>query len=315
MITAIESYDQFFSYKYNVQFRALKARIKSQYNVPSWNSYKDLLIRAVKNPRKAYVKIRTLASIVHAELTNAVSAKNDQIAELTNAVSAKNDQIAELTNAVSAKNDQIAELTNAVSAKHDQIAELTNAIFINTAIAPAFLRKLQLGCGDVKLSGWLNIDIKSNADLVVDVRKGLPFDDNSVDFIYSEHLHEHLTYQEGERLLSECHRCLKKHGVMRVATPDLDYVIQKYGSDWKDQDWLTWSGFQDIETRGMMLNIGLRSWGHQYLYNEEDLRKQLVKAGFKCIIRCQWNSSKHTELIGLETRKDSTLIIEAGKGV
>lgn len=174
--------------------------------------------------------------------------------------------------------------------------------------------KLNVGCGKVKLSSWVNIDIEPDADLVMDVRKGLPFDDNSVDFIYNEHFLEHFTFEEGERILREFRRCLKKQGLLRIALPDLDYVVYQYNNpDWRNQDWLSWPEYRFIETKGRMINISFRWWGHRYLYNEEDLRNQLIKAGFQKIIRCEWNKSNYPELSDLETRKDSKLIMEAEK--
>ena len=112
----------------------------------------------------------------------------------------------------------------------------------------------------------------------------------------------------------EFRRCLKKGGVLRIAMPDLDYIVEKYNTDWKNQDWLSWPGYEFIRTRGRMVNVVFRwSWGHKYLYNEEDLRAQLTGAGFQRIVRCEWNKSSHSELAGLETRRDSILIIEATK--
>jgi len=174
--------------------------------------------------------------------------------------------------------------------------------------------KLNIGCGKVRFPGWVNIDIEPGADLVLDVRKGLPFDDDSVDLIYNEHLLEHLTFEEGGEVVMQFRRCLKEGGVLRMAMPDLDYIIEKYNTDWKNQDWLSWPGYEFIRTRGRMVNVVFRwSWGHKYLYNEEDLRAQLTGAGFQRIVRCEWNKSSHSELAGLETRKDSKLIIEATK--
>lgn len=69
--------------------------------------------------------------------------------------------------------------------------------------------KLNVGCGKVKLPGWVDIDIEPSADLIIDVRKGLSLDDCSVNFIYSEHFLEHLTYEEGRKVLEEFQRCLK----------------------------------------------------------------------------------------------------------
>jgi predicted SAM-dependent methyltransferase len=73
--------------------------------------------------------------------------------------------------------------------------------------------KLNLGCEKVKLPGWMNINIEPSADLIIDVRKVLPLDDCSVNFIYSEHFLEHLKYEEGRKILEEFQRCLKVGGV------------------------------------------------------------------------------------------------------
>ena len=173
--------------------------------------------------------------------------------------------------------------------------------------------KLNIGSGKARLSGWVNIDIESGADIIVDVTRGLPFYDNSVDFVYCEHLLEHLTHKQGQEVLKEFRRCLRKQGVVRIAMPDLDHIIQKYNTDWKNQDWLTWPQFKFIETKGQMINICFRSWGHKFLYNEEDLRDQLAKAGFQNIIRCDKDKSDRKELCNLETRVDSKLIMEAEK--
>jgi predicted SAM-dependent methyltransferase len=55
-------------------------------------------------------------------------------------------------------------------------------------------------------------------------RKGdrLPLDDNSIEYIYSEHFFEHLFLDEAIALLKECHRVLKTHGVIRTCVPDAD---------------------------------------------------------------------------------------------
>jgi predicted SAM-dependent methyltransferase len=173
--------------------------------------------------------------------------------------------------------------------------------------------KLNVGSGEANLAGWVNIDIEPGADLVADPRRGLPFLDNSADFVYCEHVIEHFTQKEGQAALAEFQRCLRIGGVLRIATPDLDYIIEKYGTDWKDQDWLSWPKHQYIETKGQMINIAFRSWGHKYLYNEEDLRNQLESVGFTRIERCEMNKSNHVELCNLETRLDSRLVLEAEK--
>lgn len=106
---------------------------------------------------------------------------------------------------------------------------------------------------------------------------------------------------------------MRTGGIIRIAMPDLNYLIERYNTDWKNQNWLSWPGYKFIKTRGQMINYCF-SWGHKYLYNEEDLKNQLVETGFRKIVRCEWNKSNYTELCNLETRNDSKLIMEAEKG-
>jgi len=240
-------------------------------------------------------------------LSSAVSIATAELS--TAAVSTK---IAELSSAVQTRDAQLAELSSTVQTRDARIAQPTSETFANISVTPAFCKKLHVGCGNVKLPGWLNIDVEPGADLVIDVREGLPFEENSIDFIYNEHFVEHFTYEEGEKVLREFWRCLKKEGVLRIATPDLDFLVQIYNKDFKNQDWFP-AGFEFVKTKGMAMNMAFRWWGHQYVYNEEELTGQLVKVGFQNIKRCELNKSNYPELSNLETRKESTLILEAVK--
>lgn len=50
----------------------------------------------------------------------------------------------------------------------------------------------------------------------------LEFEDNTFDFIFSEHFLEHLFLDEAIELLKECYRILKPNGVVRIVVPDAD---------------------------------------------------------------------------------------------
>lgn len=173
--------------------------------------------------------------------------------------------------------------------------------------------RINLGCGSVKLQGWINLDREPGADILFELKTGLPFRDNSVRYIYSEHVLEHFTQEEGLFILKECNRILSENGIMRIAMPDLDHIIKKYLADWKDQDWLTWPEYEFIKTRGQMMNIIFSWWGHKYVYNEEDLRQQLQAAGFFHIVRVNRSESRFVTLQNLESRRDSLLVYEAVK--
>jgi len=174
--------------------------------------------------------------------------------------------------------------------------------------------KLHLGCGDVYLNGWINIDMaSSHVDLCHNLADPLPYKNNSVQYIYSEHLIEHFPVDDAVKLLSECHRVLCPQGVLRVATFNLDYLVFRYLFFWKRQHWIKAFGYAHLQTKAEMLNLCFHEWGHKYLYNKEELFRRVKEAGFLEIYSVKKNKSRFRELSMLETREESNLIIEAIK--
>lgn len=112
--------------------------------------------------------------------------------------------------------------------------------------------KLNLGCGMTVVEGWINVDYSLGARLTQlpvlgwlakklglfnvqwdsriklhDLRKTLPWQDASVDVVYSSHTLEHMSREDGRSLLIECLRVLKPGGLLRIVVPDLaDHVIK-----------------------------------------------------------------------------------------
>lgn len=84
--------------------------------------------------------------------------------------------------------------------------------------------RLHIGCGASPIEGWVNVDIQDGAgvDRLLDVRRGLPFED--VELIFAEHFIEHLTLEESLAFLAECRRILLPEGVLRLSTPNLDWT-------------------------------------------------------------------------------------------
>ncbi|MFZ6034778.1 MAG: class I SAM-dependent methyltransferase [Patescibacteria group bacterium] len=178
--------------------------------------------------------------------------------------------------------------------------------------------KLHVGCGNNYYEDWINIDKNEDnkiqrIDIVWDMNDELPIKDNSVDFIYNEHFIEHLTADQGIRLMKDFYRVLKPGGVLRIATPDLDYIIFRYIFFWRRQEWIDKYGFSWVKSNAELINICFRSWGHQYLYNGKELKRRLYESGFSKLRRESLYKSKLPDLMNLETRKESDLIIEAIK--
>jgi predicted SAM-dependent methyltransferase len=175
--------------------------------------------------------------------------------------------------------------------------------------------KLHLGCGPLALPGWVNIDNQRypGVDKVLDLRKGLPYKD--VSFVFAEHFIEHLAYDDALKLMRESRRVLRDDGVLRLSTPNLDWVwVTHYRLDAPDDQQVAACFY---------LNRAFHGWGHQFLYNERTLAATLRDAGFANVKRVAYGESEHAELRGLERHEKSTdygelshiLIVEAwGRG-
>lgn len=190
-------------------------------------------------------------------------------------------------------------------------------------------RKLHLGSGGHLLDGWLNSDILELEDgmIFVDVRDRLPFDNSALDFIYSEHLLEHLEYNEGRDLLKECFRVLRRGGVLRISTPDLDFLMEFYGSDTQEnKEYLKWASdvYWHFSTysKALVVNNYFRSWGHKCIYDIKLLKDTCERIGFKYVKKQDVGESDFADLKGIERHGDviserwnikESLVIEARK--
>ncbi len=78
--------------------------------------------------------------------------------------------------------------------------------------------KLNLGCGDKKRDGYVNVDVCGNPDQRYDLSIfPWPWPDGSADEVYSEHFLEHV--QDYERTVLEIHRVLKAGGLLWFRVP------------------------------------------------------------------------------------------------
>jgi SAM-dependent methyltransferase len=82
------------------------------------------------------------------------------------------------------------------------------------------LVKIDIGCGRMKQDGFIGIDNSpySMADYIIDLNKDpLPFEDNTVDYVYSSHCLEHLSNLEN--VLSEIYRVCKPNAQIFITVP------------------------------------------------------------------------------------------------
>ncbi len=169
--------------------------------------------------------------------------------------------------------------------------------------------KLHLGCGSIRLPGWVNID-SSGGDLAMDLRWRLPFADQSVRYIFASHVLEHL-YRYGElpSLLREIRRVLQPGGILRAIVPDIEKCIRAYGHDQRffDERKKTWAWAKECKTQldHFLTYAGagqtLESFaGHKYGYDWDTLVLVLQEAGFSMVERSDFMTSNH-EVIAIDT--------------
>lgn len=87
--------------------------------------------------------------------------------------------------------------------------------------------KLNLGCGEYRQDGWVNIDAYPGAgpDVVADLAS-LPFEDGTAEAVYCGHCLEHNPVDDLPTILGEIRRVLAPGGRFCAVGPDLDRINQ-----------------------------------------------------------------------------------------
>ncbi len=93
--------------------------------------------------------------------------------------------------------------------------------------------KINLGCGNDKREGWINVDVfsKFKPDVLHDIHKPLPFKKNYADYILAHDILEHFTLEELDKVISSISSVLKTGGVLEVRVPNLDDIFERFNND------------------------------------------------------------------------------------
>jgi predicted SAM-dependent methyltransferase len=162
-----------------------------------------------------------------------------------------------------------------------------------------------------------------------DVTIGLPFNNDTLEAIYSEHFFEHLDYKSDARqFLRECLRCLKPNGTLRIVVPDAGAYLLLYAKeDWseiaarrpliKDKENYRdyWCGGDVFRTKMEFINFVFRQDGeHKYAYDAETLTLMLREIGFSSASETSYNMSSYPNMV-LDSvqRRTESLYVEGIK--
>ena len=148
------------------------------------------------------------------------------------------------------------------------------------------------------------------------VNIGLPFEDSSVEVIFSSHFIEHLTFEEGLNFIKECHRVLKPNGILRIVCPDIMIWIDKVYNA-KDVEFFEiyknaidvdfWENSvynvkDKVKTNIQVLNSMIYNWGHKWMWDFESLKTELESVGFGSIEQMEHLKSNIPIIEKIETR-------------
>lgn len=194
------------------------------------------------------------------------------------------------------------------------------------------IRKLQIGAGSNLLSGWLNTTLYplKAGSVFMDGTQTFPIPDNSFDYIFSEHVIEHVDFAQGAFMLQEAFRILKSGGRIRFATPDLAKIIALYTNPQGEQEqayikWIMDTFRPQIGeyNPAHVINQSFDGWRHVFIYDQATYKKAFEKAGFVDVQFMPVNHSEDEHLRSIEQHGNyigsqnamlyETMVIEARK--
>jgi len=188
------------------------------------------------------------------------------------------------------------------------------------------IRYLNVGCGRNAHPDFINIDYlwHPQVDLCWDITRKLPFEDRSIEGIFTEHCLEHFPLSVGFEILKDMRRILKPGGTLRIAVPDAEIYLRTYLAQLSGDKNVVFP-FQE---RGLFNGLSSpilsvnrvfyqdreSASGPQFMYDFELLAKLLKEAGFKSAARSFFREGRDVQLlIDSEDRRSESLYVEANK--
>lgn len=202
--------------------------------------------------------------------------------------------------------------------------------------------RLNLGCGGQVVPGWVNVDYALGARLATtpllgatvrrlklfrlewdkriyihDLTTPLPWADDSVDACYTSHTVEHMSREEGQRLVAEVYRVLKPGGTLRVVVPDVAVLVDSYKAGRMPAERL-------VEELGVLYGPGktglrkalapMMEYPHKCMYDHDAMTRLLAGAGFHAGPRPPFESGiSGIRQIELPNRTVDAVIVEGKK--
>lgn len=213
------------------------------------------------------------------------------------------------------------------------------------------MSRINIGCGRTPTKGWRNLDnslslrlaaipllsdllrklgllgqssydfirfIRENRIELADATKRLPAADASVDVVYSSHMLEHLDREGAKAFLEETLRVLRPGGILRIAVPDIEKMVDCYKASGDADAFLEATNLckprpRRLVDRLKLLVVGPRN--HQWMYDGKSLSRLLESHGFVNVrsLPPGQTSIPAPEPLDLEERASESVYVEGEK--
>ena len=161
------------------------------------------------------------------------------------------------------------------------------------------------------LKPWLYADFPRNVRFG-DIIKGLPETDGSCDGMYSCHVLEHLSFEDGKKALANTYKLLKVGGVFRIVVPDLAFEARQYIQKLEAGDAGAGNFFMHDSLMGRpnrpktlkhILSDIWGSWYHLWMWDSASLTQALRQAGFSQVRLCAMGDAANPVFAEVEQAK------------
>ena len=132
--------------------------------------------------------------------------------------------------------------------------------------------------------------------------RGLPFPNEYICGIFTEHMLEHIAFPDALALLTDCRRILCVGGTLRIVVPDGQLYLSEYAKHITGGTACMPYGENDgsstpFVTPIISVNRIFRDHGHQFIWDYETLRFALLRAGFKNVNKCAFGEGADPKLL------------------
>jgi predicted SAM-dependent methyltransferase len=186
------------------------------------------------------------------------------------------------------------------------------------------LKYLDLGCGNNTHENFINLEYMwhPKIDLCWDISRGIPFSNQALRGVFTEHCLEHFPLSVAQTIIQEIHRILMPGGRVRIVVPDAEMYLTRYADRVRNLTDTSLPFEQECAHDGIVEPVLAvnrifyqdrdKLAGHWFIYDFNFLSRLLLHCGFSQTMRASFmEGGDNNLLIDSPSRAIESLYIEA----